>query len=237
MLQMISKILLSFLLSISAQAQSSAWKAVLVSGDDSIENFDNSRDTLLSLLKQSAPVSAIQMTSSQARALRDSSLIPASLNNIANAFVRLNVKDNEGCFIHMSSHGIQGQGFYLSLGGVLTPSQLALMVNKTCGNKPTIVLVSACFSGQFITQEIKGPNRIIMTAAIHNRPSFGCSPDTTYTYWDGCLIEEWNQSKTWYDLSGRVRQCISRKETQAGVPSSFPQSYFGSNTQNWVIKQ
>jgi hypothetical protein len=235
MFQSFSALLLSLAISLTLNAQSQTWKAVMISGDDSIKNFDNSRESILSLLAQSAPVVATELTSSRALAAQNPSLIPALLGNISKVFERLDVKNNEGCFIHMSSHGIQGQGFYLSLGGVLTPAQLAQMVNKACGNKPTVVLVSACFSGQFITQEIKGPNRIIMTAAIHNRPSFGCSPDTTYTYWDGCMIEEWNRSNTWYDLSSRVRQCIARKETQAGVPSSFPQSYFGEKTKNWTL--
>lgn len=236
MFQSFSVLILSLAVSLTLNAQTSSWKAVMISGDDSIENFDNSRVAILDLLGKSAPVLAIQMTSSQTLSQQNQNLIPAMPVNIAKVFNQLNVKSNEGCFIHMSSHGIKGQGFYLSLGGVLTPSQLALMINKACGNQPTVVLVSACFSGQFITQEIKGPNRIIMTAAIHDRPSFGCSPDATYTYWDGCMIEEWNRSKTWYDLSTRVRQCISRKETQAGVPSSFPQSYFGENTKNWTIQ-
>src|SRR5690606_22671305 len=139
---------------------------------------------------------------SEAREL-NSSVKPANLASIERAFrsIRANPM-TEGCLIHMTSHGTRGRGFYLSRDPpqYLTPAKLAQWVNGACGSAPTVILVSACFSGQFIAEGLKGPNRIILTAAVQDRTSFGCSADTTYTYWDGCLLERLHKSGTWQEL-------------------------------------
>lgn len=218
---------------LSAQAQSLTWKGVFIAGDDSIENFDNGRVDISNMLGKLMALETVQLTSSKNKITSD--VAAATVQNIAAAFAAP-VKANEGCFVHMTSHGAKNQGFYLSMSGILSPSAFAQMVNKKCGNAPTIILISACFSGQFVTNELKGPNRVIMTAAIHDRPSFGCSPDTRYTYWDACLLAEIPKSKTWVEVAKRVEACIAAKESSQGFPSSYPQSNFGANTSNWTVR-
>lgn len=230
-----SFLFLTLVFAFSAQAQNLTWKAVFISGDDSIANFDNSRSVLTELLSRSSRVESLQFSSSRSVVSQNPNIFPATIQNINTAFSKLNVGANQGCFVHMSSHGAKHQGFYLSLSGILTPYVFTQMVNKACGNAPTIILVSACYSGQFITDAIKGSNRIIMTAAIEDRPSFGCSADTKYTFWDGCLIEEWNRSQTWVGLEQNVRACITKRENELGARPSLPQAYFGENTKNWKI--
>ncbi len=216
-----------------AQAQTFSWKGIFIAGDDSIENFDNGRIDLSDLMTKLTKMDTIQLTSSRNHVSK--TVFPATAQNIKAAFTQTPVGKNEGCFVHMTSHGIKNQGFYLSLGGVLSPRDLASYVNTACGNAPTIILVSACYSGQFINENMKGPNRIIMTAAIHNRPSFGCSPDTRYTYWDQCLLDSIPVAKTWTEVYKKVQACIQVKESSQGFPSSYPQAYFGANTVNWTV--
>jgi hypothetical protein len=72
---------------------------------------------------------------------------------------------------------------------VLDPAYLADVVDRSCDKYPTVILVSACYSGVFLIDALKGPNRIIMTAARDDRPSFGCSSESYYTYWDACLLD------------------------------------------------
>ncbi len=218
---------------LSAQAQSLIWKGVFIAGDDSIENFDNGRVDISNMLGKLMALETVQLTSSKNKVTSD--VAAATVQNIGAAFAS-QVKTNEGCFVHMTSHGAKNQGFYLSMSGILSPKAFAQMVNKKCGNAPTIILISACYSGQFVTNELKGPNRVIMTAAIHDRPSFGCSPDTRYTYWDACLLSEIPKSKTWVEVAKRVEACIATKESSQGFPSSYPQSQFGANTANWTVR-
>lgn len=227
---------LSFVLVFSLQAHGQArdWKGVFIAGDHSIDNFDNGREDLTTLFSSLSSLQTIQLSSSE-EFFAEEGVYPATANNINAAFGILKDQPQEGCLVFMTSHGIKDQGFYLSLAGVLPPRGLADLVNYACGDAPTVVLVSACFSGQFITDEIKGPNRVIMTAARADRTSFGCSTDTEYTYWDGCLLSEIPNSRTWPELYQRVNQCISTKESAIGVTPSEPQAYFGENTLDWPI--
>lgn len=49
------------------------------------------------------------------------------------------------------------------------------------GIKNVVVIISACHSGSFI-DDLKGPNRLIMTAASADKTSFGCSDDRDWTF-------------------------------------------------------
>ena len=219
----------------AAQAQTFSWKGIFIAGDDSIENFDNGRIDISNLMTKLTKMDTIHLTSSRNHVSK--TVFPATLQNIGMAFTQTPVGKNEGCFVHMTSHGAKNQGFYLSLSGILSPRDFAQYVNKRCGNAPTIILVSACYSGQFINESMKGPNRIIMTAAIHDRPSFGCSADTRYTYWDQCLLDTIPASKTWTEVYKKVQACIAQKESSQGFPSSYPQAFFGANTVNWNVSR
>ena len=226
--------MLAFVFSVFAQAQTLTWKGIFIAGDNSIPNFDNGRHDLTSLMSKLVRLDSIQLTSTPS--LMKSGVLPADFKTISSVFRNSPVGPNEGCFIHMTSHGAKHQGFYLALSGILTPDSFAQLVNFHCKNQPTIILISACYSGQFITENLKGPNRIIMTAAIDDRPSFGCSADTRYTYWDECLLNAVSRSRTWLEVSKTVKACIQTKEAAGGFASSYPQSFFGSNTAQWTVR-
>lgn len=213
------------------------WKGIFIAGDDSIENFDNGREDLTKQFELMGSLNSTQLSSSDDYISQKDGVLPADAENIINAFEQLSVKSGEGCLIHMTSHGVPNAGFYLSKAGpgVLPPDVFADLVNVACGDAPTVVLISACYSGQFITDALKGPNRVIMTAARSDRPSFGCSEDTEYTYWDGCMLENLPKSNTWTDLYSNVNACITTKESAMGFQPSEPQAFFGENTAEWTI--
>lgn len=212
------------------------WKSIFISGDHEIPNFDNGRKTLSSIL---APLGAYEenqthLTSDQNEVT--DSVAFADAANIIGSFTSLNVNaQTQGCLVFMTSHGIKGQGFYLSQAGVLTPANLAALVNQACGQAPTVILVSACYSGQFITKGLTGDNRVILTAAIADRPSFGCSTDTVYTFWDECMIDSIPVSDSWKELYDNVKVCISDKESALGARPSLPQAFFGANVKDLKI--
>lgn len=221
----------------ASASQAIVWKGIFIAGDDSIENFDNGREDLTAQFELLGLLTSHQLSSSDNYISEENNVYPADASHIFNAFEQLNVQAGEGCLIHMTSHGMKNQGFYLSKAGpgILPPDLFTDLVNAACGNQPTVVLVSACYSGQFITEGIKGPNRVILTAARSDRPSFGCSADTEYTYWDGCMLEALPQSSTWKELYQNVNSCVSVKEAAIGAQPSEPQAYFGENTDSWTI--
>ena len=173
---------LALMLPVSAQA---AWHAIMVSGDDSIRNFDNSRDALGELFAAKGLAAENQhhlnsQFSLEAKPPADQ----ATLQALALSFTQLNIRpEQDACLFYVSSHGKQGDGVYMKRvhDGQLTPAQLNTALNWTCGTAPTVVMVSACYSGQFI-QPLHADNRIIMTAASAQRPSFGCSEAQEYSF-------------------------------------------------------
>lgn len=232
-------VMLALLFGLGA-AQAIEWHGLFLAGDDSIEAFDNSQRDLAAVLTARGLDSTTRYTASRrvAKADREVTLLTESrLDGLAGLRI---AHAGEGCLVHLTSHGTEGEGFYLSTGGglILDPPYLAQMLDSVCGaNQPTVVLVSACFSGQFITEAIKGPNRIILTAARADRPSFGCSAGDTHTYWDGCLIEHLPRSKTWLRLADNVSACIAEKEAAIGALPSEPQAWFGEHTRGWRVLQ
>ncbi len=121
--------------------------------------------------------------------------------------------------------------FFLVNQGELKPSELGDILDRTCGERPTVLLVSACYSGIFSDFDgLATDKRVILTAARADRTSFGCGAENQYTYWDGCLLDEIDQAKGWDDLFSRVNQCILRKEAGMQTPS-VPQKHIGSEVE------
>lgn len=232
----ITVVLLSLLLA-QANARAIEWRGLSIAGDDSIAAFDNSQQALTEVLQDLGLASMRRYTSSARRASKNSNLTLLTARRLEALASQSIAAENEGCLIHLTSHGAENAGFYLSMGGgtYIAPADLARIVDTLCGDRRTVVLVSACFSGQFITDAIMGPNRIVLTAARADRPSFGCSASDTYTYWDGCLIEQLPLSKTWSRLYSNVTVCIDEKEAAIDALPSEPQAYFGQNTEGWRI--
>ena len=69
--------------------------------------------------------------------------------------------------MYATSHGVKGEGLYLSsVDEVLTPGELDTALRVGCGEAPTVVVISACYSGQFTQSPMTRPNRVILTAAV-----------------------------------------------------------------------
>lgn len=138
--------------------------------------------------------------------------------------------NTNGCLLYFTSHG-SPEGMVFGPDGMLTPLQMAQLVRQWCGTRPTVVVVSACFSGTFMGA-LQAPNRMILTAARRDRTSFGCGANETYPWFDGCVIESLPISSDFLDLAGRAKACVSRRETEAGIElPSEPQLFIGSEMQ------
>jgi hypothetical protein len=95
-----------------------------------------------------------------------------------------------------------------------------------------VVVVSACHSGTFIDNGVGKPNRVILTAAATNRTSFGCGADDEYTYYDRCLLHQFDGATTWSELSAATRTCVEGLERKMGAKPSMPQLFVGSDVEN-----
>jgi hypothetical protein len=210
------------------------WKAALMTGDDSIDAFDNARKTLKSEFLQMGVLPGNIKELSMNPVERKRGSLPSSTVNLAEALQDLSVGEQDACLIHMTSHG-SPQGFYLRNAPPMTPETLNRVLDRACGERPTVVLVSACYSGVFATPSMQKKNRIILTAARQDRTSFGCSAENQYTYWDSCLIDSLPTAESWKSLYGTIQRCVQTKESQGHFKPSLPQAYFGEEVSDLTI--
>ena len=102
------------------------------------------------------------------------------------------------------------------------------MLDRTCGKRPTVVVISACFSGVFVPALAK-PNRMVLTAARPDRTSFGCGQDNKYPFFDDCFLSSMPASKDFAMLATAVRECVRIREVAEKVsPPSEPQVWVGA---------
>lgn len=209
------------------------WHSLFFTGDNEIWAFDNARDELSSLLKNAGFSEANMSQLTKMTSLINQGIPAANKLSIRRALAKIEPQEKDLCFVHMSSHGSRS-AFYLKGESGLTPKQLDEMLDIKCGNHPTVVMVSACYSGIFSdNQDMRQANRIIFTAARKDRTSFGCSPENEYTFWDGCLIDHLPSSRSWKRLYQNIQACIARKEKAGNYRASYPQLFMGEEAKNY----
>jgi hypothetical protein len=94
-----------------------------------------------------------------------------SVPEIAAAMQGVAAHARTGCLIYFTSHGTP-DGIVIG-DTILGPAQMHDMVNSACGTRPSVIVMSSCYSGQFVAA-LQGDSRVVMTAARPDRTSFGC---------------------------------------------------------------
>jgi hypothetical protein len=137
-------------------------------------------------------------------------------------------RDRDVLFLLVSSHGAPGgRGVELSAGGLMTPGMLRAALDEA-GVKNRVVLVSACYAGQFVGP-LSGPNTAIITAANATNPSFGCSNKRTYTYFGDAFFNH-GMPQAGRDLRRAfavARATVTSWERRDGERPSQPQMSMG----------
>lgn len=199
------------------------WRAVLIAGDDGSPAFDNGVQSLREKLGTRGVTDIAVLSADAAR------VSPDHVASGANVVSAIGARGQEGaCLVFITSHGT-GRGIYLAGHRLLTPAAFEQALLRGCGALPTVVVMSACHSGVFLTPVARRPNRVIMTAAAADRTSFGCGAGDRYTYYDQCLLRQFDGAATWRDLAAATRSCVETLERRTGVPqSSEPQAFFGA---------
>ncbi|MBL6617141.1 MAG: hypothetical protein ISP49_00130 [Reyranella sp.] len=199
------------------------WRAVLIAGDNSSPAFDNGVAAMRNKLVQHG-VRDIRVLTSDPRA--NPSIPVATAANVSSA---LRTPGGEACLAFITSHGDE-TGFVLKqANGTVGPGTLDSALDAGCGARPTVVVVSACHSGVFLGSGMRQANRIVLTAAAADRVSFGCGTGDQYTYFDQCLLQQFDRAATWSELAGATKSCVANLERDMGIRRpSLPQTFVGS---------
>jgi hypothetical protein len=221
---------------LSAPAQAAGpfadWAAVFVAGDfrghggGPSETFDNARRDLAdAFVAAGFERSNIQQFSVRPQLYPDSAPLPSELSLIRTELTRLAEKAKGGCLVYFTSHGSPDGA--LVGGNILTPPGAARMLRDACGDRPTVAVISACFSGVFVPM-LAGPNRLVLTAARPDRSSFGCGESDRYPYFDACVLESIPGAADFAALGRAAQACVTRREKEEKVgPPSEPQMAVG----------
>jgi len=210
-----------------------SWQVVLAAGDDAEPVFDNATRALSKRLAAAGvPIGNIHRLSASAAEL-GAAVEPALANILLQRIGTLPARPGDRCLIFLTSHGERGAGLWLARSNTtLSPDELAQALSRGCAAVPTVVVVSACYSGSFAAGKMAKPNRIVLTAARDDRPSFGCQVHRVYNFFDECLLGALPKSATWRAVAEGSRECVSRMERALGERPSEPQAYFGAAVAN-----
>ncbi len=101
--------------------------------------------------------------------------------------------------------------------------------------KPTLVLLSACYSGSFL-QTLSGPSRVVLTAAAKDRSSFGCQFHSTNTYFVDALLNQGSlKERSIEQLMEQAKLAIDKRERDGKLtPPSLPQMSVGVAAKTWA---
>jgi len=217
----------------AAASPFSDWSAVVVAGDwhahsgGPSEAFDNARrDVSLALERAGFEPANLRQFSVRPERYKDAALTKSEPQAIYDALADLTARATGGCLVYFSSHGAP-QGVVVDQ-RFLPPGVLANMLDSTCGKRPTVVIISACFSGVFVPA-LAGPDRMVLTAARPDRSSFGCGEADKYPYFDQCVLESLPNVGDFAKLATTVQGCVAAREVKEGMkPPSEPQLYIGA---------
>jgi hypothetical protein len=209
------------------------WAAVVVAGDwhahsgGPTEAFDNARrDVGRTLTELGFAPDAVRQYSVRPKRYpavkpgkTDLRAIHADLRGLA-------ARNTAGCLVYITSHGAP-EGAVLDE-DILPPSLLAAVIDDACPSRPSIVVISACFSGVFV-KPLQRDDRMILTAARSDRTSFGCSEDDKYPYFDDCFLSSAPTAHDFAALGRAVQACVAQREHDTGAePASEPQLWIGA---------
>lgn len=133
--------------------------------------------------------------------------------------------------LYLTSHGSKDHELAVDMWPLplndLTPEMIRAQLDES-GIRWRIILVSACYSGGFI-EALKDEHTLVMTAAAHDKTSFGCSDANEYTYFGEALFKEMPaEPYRFIEHFNSAIDVIAKRELEEELEASNPQLYIGS---------
>jgi hypothetical protein len=117
----------------------------------------------------------------------------------------------------------------------MTATQLSAAL-APLGNRPTVVILAACFSGSFLP-ELQGERRIVITSASGERASFGCQADSRNTFFtEELFAKNFDVSKSLAQIMADAKVRIARREHALQLRNSEPQMSVGPKLR-WLAER
>jgi len=137
-------------------------------------------------------------------------------------------RDEDILFLFLTSHGTREHELKLTQNYMtlrdLPAAELGRML-KESDIRWKVVVVSACYSGGFI-DALKDERTLLITAARHDRSSFGCSDEADFTYFGRAFFKEaLPKSGSFQEAFAKADALVAEweKKDQPKEPRSQPQ--------------
>jgi Peptidase C13 family len=205
-------------------------RAVVVAAERSIGAFDNATGRFARALNARVGPGGADIVRFSNRPLPNTQR--SDVPSILNAIAAMHAGPNESCLVYVTGHGAPGSGVsFPRTDDFLRRIDLDRAITSGCGDRPTVVVISACFSGIYATRPVARDNRIVLTAARRDRPSFGCGVKDEFTYFDGCFLSafEDRSATTWEDVAHAAIACVGKLEQAQDFQPSEPQLFVGKD--------
>lgn len=138
-------------------------------------------------------------------------------------------KDQDILFLFLTSHGSGDHQLSLQQERMdfsdLPAKELAAML-QDIGVRHKVVVVSACYAGGFIPH-LKNDHTMVITAARHDRTSFGCADENDFTHFGRAFFQEaLPQSHSFSAAFGKAADLVAEWEkTEKVDKQSLPQMH------------
>ena len=139
-------------------------------------------------------------------------------------------RDEDVAVLYLTSHGSRTHELDITFWPLelmpITPASLKRMLDEA-GIKWRVVIVSACYAGGYI-EPLKDDTTLVMTAADATHQSFGCSSESSFTYFGRALFdEELRRTRSFPQAFDRATVSIRQRENEQKFEHSNPQISVG----------
>lgn len=179
----------------------------------------------------------VLLADSEGRSVADAAGSPGSLSRALTGVASVLDPNEDVLVVYSTSHGRPGDGLiYKARGAVpdtITSYELATMLNGL-GVRNRLVILQACYSGQFIPA-LASDGTIVITAAARDRSSFGCTPGNDWTFFGHAFVNQaLRQPAPLFRQFSDAQKMIAAWEGKAGFEPSRPQISIGRSSRGWL---
>ena len=208
--------------------------AIGVAGDGTEDVFRNEAEYFATLMRRRFHARGVVSLVSSRDSLGAKPRPLASYDNLYDAVMgaaRRMDRREDILLLYLTMHGSRDHALALHfppyVEDALDPDDLRFVLDEA-GIHNRVIVISACYSGGFI-RRLRNADTLVLTAARHDRPSFGCGADSTATFFGRAwLVEGRNRGTSFVGAFGHAQGRIRAWERADGVDASHPQMSEGA---------
>ena len=203
----------------------------IVVGGDAQEVFRREAETVRRVLDERLGTAGRSLAMINDITLPEPEVTLNSLGYALRAVAKRMDLEEDVLLLHLTSHGLRDGEFSLRHPATplyaLTPLYLRSLLDEA-GVRNRVVIVSSCFSGNFVGPLSTG-DTMVLTAASADRPSYGCSSDAQMTDFSRALyLKALSRTRSLREAAVQTLELVREDEKARGFTPSMPQLRSGS---------